>query len=133
VVWFVGKESNTERSFDDAEQLALLAYLLRGGALFVSGSDIAWDLDAQNWGREFFRVALKARYKGDDAPAASATGTRHSIFEDLTVTLDDGTGSAYLVDKPDFIEPADGAAPAMFYNVEDTGFSYEHTAAIQYA
>ena len=46
VDWYAGEESSADDSFDETEQSLVAAYLDGGGNLFVSGSEIGWDLGA---------------------------------------------------------------------------------------
>jgi hypothetical protein len=45
VVWATGEESTADESVSDAQQVQLEAYWLDGGALWVSGAEVFWDLD----------------------------------------------------------------------------------------
>lgn len=115
VIWIAGEESTVDDTFNGAEQIAVADYLLtHGGKLFVSGSEIAWDLDNQNNGRSFFNSALRADYVADDAGTYNATGVAGGIFEDLNLVFDDGS-EVYNVDFPDVISPRGGATSALTY------------------
>ncbi len=67
VVWVLGEESTQDETFDAAEQGLVSDYLDGGGALFVSGSEIGWDLD--NLGNatdaQFYADVLHAQYVDD--------------------------------------------------------------------
>ena len=73
VFWMLVNESTANSTFDAGEQTQLRAYLEQGGSLFVSGTEIGWDLDSSNNGRDFYRNYLKALYKGDNAGSGSVT------------------------------------------------------------
>jgi D-alanyl-D-alanine carboxypeptidase len=76
VVWSLGEESEAHESFSRAEQALVAAHLEAGGALFVSGSEIAWDL-AENGDagdRAFFDAWLGATYASDDGGGQLADG-----------------------------------------------------------
>ena len=61
-----GEEAERTSSFDAMEQWRVQAYLDGGGHLFVSGSEIGWDLDYRGNGVSFYNDYLKARsYWGD--------------------------------------------------------------------
>ena len=126
VVWILGEESSADDTFSPSEQTLVNAYLLSGGNLFVSGSEIGWDLDQLNNGRSFYNNTLKANYVADDANTYSAAGVVGSVFEGINLAFDDGT-QFYDVTFPDVIEPVQGAAAALQY-VGGTG----GTAAIQF-
>ncbi|MBX3432102.1 MAG: N-acetylmuramoyl-L-alanine amidase [Pirellulales bacterium] len=124
VVWFLGEESSADATFNAAEQAAVSAYLAAGGKLFVSGSEIGWDLDQLNNGRTFYNDVLRADFVADDANSYSVTGATGSIFAGLAAQFDNGN-LFYNVDFPDVITPLGGATAAFTYS---TG----GTAGIQY-
>ena len=69
VIWVLGEESTNDETFSVAEQGLVTDYLDAGGALFVSGAEIGWDLvelgDAGD--QAFFADVLGAEYLGDDS------------------------------------------------------------------
>jgi hypothetical protein len=76
VVWSLGEESEANESFSRDEQTLVAAYLDAGGALFVSGSEIAWDLaergDAGD--QAFFDARFGATFASDDGGGQLADG-----------------------------------------------------------
>lgn len=76
VVWSLGEESEANESFSRDEQTLVAAYLAAGGALFVSGSEIAWDLaergDADD--QAFFDASFGATFTNDDGGGQLADG-----------------------------------------------------------
>ena len=61
---------------------------------FISGSEIAWDLD-RTGGTTWVDTTLKASYVSDDANTFTVTGSSGSIFNGLgAVSFDDGTGTS---------------------------------------
>jgi hypothetical protein len=127
VIWILGEESTEDDTLDANEQVKVEQFLSGGGNLFLSGSEIAWDLDRENSGRTFFESTLKADYVADDANTHMVTGSSGSIFEGLAFSFDDGS-RFYDVDFPDVISPQPGAVAALNYNGGLGG-----TAAIQVA
>lgn len=115
VIWIGGTESTKDQSLSPAEQSALAAYLNGGGKLFISGAEIAWDLDNQNNGRSFYNNSLKADYVADDANTYTAGGVVGSIFEGLSLQFDNGS-VAFNIAFPDVIAPLGGATSALGYN-----------------
>ncbi len=126
VIWISGEESTADRTFDAAEQNRVETYLAGGGKLFVSGSEIGWDLDQQNNGRAFYNDTLRTQYVADDANTYQAQGLAGSLFEGLSLTFDDGD-QFYDVNFPDIISPAGGSTPQLRYAGGSGG-----TAAIAY-
>lgn len=114
VIWILGEESTQDHTFTSAEQALVTTFLNGGGNLFVSGSEIGWDLDAQNNGRTFFRNTLHGGYTGDDGNAQTANGTASELFDSIALTLDDSSIS-YDVDSPDILSTANGATALMTY------------------
>ena len=75
VVWITGEESVDDESFSLAEQEVLSDYLDGGGSLFVSGSEIGWDL--WEWGsytdQYFYQNYLQAEYIADSSYTGEVT------------------------------------------------------------
>jgi hypothetical protein len=118
VFWLLGDESTEHRTFTSAEQAKVKAYLEAGGNLFVSGSEVGWDLGRTHTRSEqgdlaFYQDYLKAQLVYDGtASMTAAQGIAGSIFEGLTVTI----GQTYPEDYPDDIQPISGASSALIYN-----------------
>ncbi|MCG3121252.1 MAG: hypothetical protein ALAOOOJD_04259 [bacterium] len=116
VFWLLGDESTTDETFSAAEQTRVRAYLQNGGNLFVSGSEVAWDLDTQAQGSSldeaFLHDYLKADYVADDANNLSVSGVAGSIFAGLNFAY--GT-SPYPEDYPDAINAFGGGAICLRY------------------
>ena len=117
VFWILGDESTDDETFNSDEQDIVAAYLRQGGNLFVSGSEIAWDLDykGSTADQEFFHNYLKAAYDQDDSKSYTATGNSATPFSDLTLHYDDGSHGVYEEDYPDAIKPEGNAKIALKY------------------
>lgn len=118
VFWQLGEESTLDETFDADEQAAVEGYLSGGGDLFVSGAELAWDLDwlGSAADRAFLRGLLRARYAADDAGTYQAAGAVGGIFSDLPlVAFDDGSHGSYDVEYADVLLPEPGAATALDY------------------
>jgi hypothetical protein len=140
VIWLSGEQSSGDGTFTAATQPKVTAYLNAGGKLFVSGSEIAWDLVAQGAGPSFFTSTLRGSYpadaggttynNSDDAGTYAAAGAAGSIFAGLSLAFDNGNSGTYNVDFPDKIFPAAGSGATTAINYSGgTGGS----AGIQYA
>ncbi len=72
--YILGEESTADETFSDSEQDVMENYLQQGGRLFVSGSEIAWDLDHKGSSTDklFIQNYLKASYSAD-APGGIAS------------------------------------------------------------
>ena len=89
VIWIAGDESTADETFNSTEQSAITAYLKQGGKLFVSGSEIGWDLDnkGSTQDKNFYNSILKADYKADDA----------AVFAEYVKKPSEGTTLVLLV------------------------------------
>ncbi len=133
VIWMLGDESTSDETFNQFEQERVISYLDNGGKLFVSGSEIGWDLDEKGGAadRSFYNAYLKADYY-DDAPNGSS-GTYYftepitgEIFDGISnISFDNGTHGTFDVDWPDAIKPINGSTGVLKYvNVNTTaGFA----------
>ena len=127
VDWILGEESSSDETLSEAERSALAAYLDDGGALFISGSELGWDLDDQGRDPAFYNTYLRADYAGDDAGTYEVAPVAGSIFDGLTSFRFDAPGE-YDADYPDQLTPLNGSAAALVYEGGAGG-----TAAVQYA
>lgn len=114
VIWILGEESTKDHTFDATEQAKVAKYVAGGGNLFVTGSEIAWDLDEKNNGRSFFQNTLKGKYVKDGADTYDVSGASGSIFDGLSFSIDNGS-QFYDVDSPDVISPQSTARAAIDY------------------
>jgi hypothetical protein len=115
VFWILGEESTADDTFDATEQALVEQFIAGGGNLFLSGAEIAWDLDQQNNGRTFFENTLQGNYVADDANTYNVTGAAGGIFAGLNFSFDNGA-LFYNVDFPDVINPQAGAQAALTYS-----------------
>ncbi|MCK4577850.1 MAG: T9SS type A sorting domain-containing protein [Candidatus Marinimicrobia bacterium] len=116
VFWSLGDESTADETFSDTEQALVIAYLRNGGRLFISGSEIAWDLDHMGAvaDKNFIHDYLKAGYLADDSDSYLATGAPGSIFEGLSINFDNGSHGVYEEDYPD-VFTANGSEQVLLY------------------
>jgi hypothetical protein len=113
-----------DHTFDPSEQNAVAAYLNSEGALFVSGSEIGWDLAHKGNGIDFYQNYLGADLTGDDAGTYIVTPTAEGIFVGLgPFDFRDN----YDADWPDQLAPRPGSISALEYAGGDGGI-----AAVQY-
>ena len=116
VDFLLGDERNLDETFSQAEQTRVAAYLKNGGRLFVSGSEIVWDLDSVGDDADalFCHDFLKMQYVAN-APN-SQTGIYYEV-EFLPGTFftpqanfffDNGTHGTFNVSKPDAVRAVNG-------------------------
>lgn len=115
VIWFLGDESTIDETFSSYEQNKVKDYLNAGGKLFVTGSEIGWDLDSKGSSvdKVFYHDYLKSNFISDGATGrAPARGISDSDFEGVTLHY----GEVYVEDYPDVIEATGGAFNILNYN-----------------
>ena len=140
VDWVLGEEGTATSSFTGAEQDLVKSYLENGGFLFVSGSEIGYDLSSQGSAtdNQFLQDYLKADYLSDAAGGQQGTysgyGVSNSLLDGISdITFDNGTQGTYDVDWPDGIKPVNGAEVCAKFNDVDyatrggMGISYTGT------
>jgi hypothetical protein len=96
------------------------AYLEGGGSLFVSGSEVGWDLGRTHALTEpgdmaFYNNYLKSSLFFDgNGSMINASGVAGTPFQGFTWTF----GQVFPEDYPDDIEPTAGATTLLHYNVQ---------------
>lgn len=129
VIWAAGQDSVEDEALSLAEQSALSLYLSQGGKLFISGSDIGFDLIGNGGGAAFMQNTLKAGYVSNDSNAFQVTAVADGILEGLgAFSFSPASGAPYEVLAPDAISARETAKPVLFYQGGGGG-----TAAIQYS
>src|SRR6185503_11318765 len=66
VIWMSGEESVADKTFDATEQSLVNSYLNAGGKLFVSGSEIGFELEGSGVAPAFYNGQLRADYQADN-------------------------------------------------------------------
>jgi len=127
VIWISADESTADETLSSAEQNLVKDFLEQGGCLFISGSEIGWDLGrttSSTADRQFYNNYLHAGYVGDDSGNMSVYGSAGSPLAGLTFQY--GTASAlYIEDYPDYITPVNGSAVCLEYgNSRKAGVYY---------
>jgi hypothetical protein len=144
VDWYVGRESYADDTFSrstDAnhplsEQAAVTNYLNAGGRMFISGTEIAWELDLDSWAAAlnnttveddaFLNDVLRTGYAEDDALTYNviSTSADGSPFNDVAnFTIDDGYQGGYHAKYPDVFLPVNSSVGVFEYNGGTGGFA----------
>lgn len=121
VLWECGNQSTADRTFNAAAQTKVTAFLAAGGHLFVSGSEIAWDLDRTSGpsaaDRNFIHNQLHASLNGDandNSGVHSFDPVAGSILSGKgTGGFDDASSGIYWVGFPDALTPTGLGASAL--------------------
>lgn len=123
VIWYVGRESWKDETFSYAEQVLIQNYLDSGGKLLVTGSEIGWDLAAQNIGNKhandlaFLQNYLRTQYAGDDAGTDNLLAGSGVLSGVGAFSLDNGLQGSYKNLFPDFYNPINGSTCVQQYSV----------------
>ncbi len=129
VNWILGEEAPEPLS--QTERNLLKSYLTSNRALLISGSEYAWDLEAQGRDPDFLHHYLYTGYVANDAGTRTVRPTGTGIFAGLADLHFDAPGE-YTVDSPDVLRPypGSGAEVALTYVGGTAGGG---AAAIQHA
>ena len=123
VDWMAGDKGHYDPAIDESNRMLLARYLEQGGRLFISGSNIGYDLYLKGTVDEklFYLSTLKA-FCRDDAPndlisqfytLEPAPG---SIFDGMdAISFDNGESGCYNVFNPDVLDPK---------NLSQAGFTF---------
>ncbi|MEO6183713.1 MAG: immunoglobulin domain-containing protein, partial [Verrucomicrobiota bacterium] len=133
VIWACGNETTGSETFSSAEQTKIIAFLAAGGNLFVSGADVANDLDRASGptaaDRAFLHNQLHASFSADNSASYDGTAAAGGIFAGRSsITVDNGTQGIYWVQTPDVLSPF---GPGVFAAINYSGGT-GGAAAIQY-
>ena len=125
VDWILGEESTGGQTLDATERNLVRAYTASDGALFISGSEIGYDLDHSGSDPGFYNSVLHADYVGDDAGTYDVSGNSGE-FAGLGRFHFHEAG-LYDPDYPDRLQPANGSIEVLRYEGGSGG-----AAAVQY-
>ncbi|MFC2088235.1 fibronectin type III domain-containing protein, partial [Calditrichota bacterium] len=124
VDWIIGDESTSDETFNFEEQEKVTNYLKNGGNLFITGSEIGWDLSYKGYtaDKQFYADYLKAQYIAD-APLGQSSNyyavesLNGEIFDGIApFNFDDGTNGTYNVDWPDAITTINDSKNCLLYS-----------------
>ena len=123
VYWLLGDESTEQETFNSKEQTLVKNYLENGGSLFVSGGEIAWDLDNKGTtdDKAFYHNYLKASYVSDNSNSKVIKSSSNQLFSGYSFNI----GQTTPVDYPDEIAPYGGSVLCLQYaNDKGAGVAY---------
>ena len=133
IIWFTGRDSNNGfNSLSQTEQAKVQNFLDSGGKLFISGQEIAYELDYKNYGDTFYKNYLKAVYSADDAGnSLTVSGVAGGIFNGISfgIDADNGVndGGAYDANYPDSIAANGGTLCLRYSSVYGAAVNYSGT------
>jgi hypothetical protein len=120
VFWMLGDEALDYETFSIGERTAIKSFLENGGKLFVSGSEIAYDLEgdvnSSNEDKEFLHNYLRAKFIANSSNYKVANGVEGTAFNGLVIPFGNtSAGSPYNEDSPDAIDTLNGSIPILKY------------------
>ncbi len=117
VMWNSGAESIEDSTLSSDEQTALTDYLDAAGGLFISGSDLGFDLIDQGNGAVFADTRLAITFVSDDAGTFNVNTSPGGIFSALgSFDFDPAAGARYEVYEPDVFGTSLGGEAALSYS-----------------
>ena len=124
MIYILGEESTADETFSDSEQDIIESYLKNGGNLFVSGAEIAWDLDYRGSSTDnaFCHNFLHMGYAQDAPNNTSGTYYRVNPVSALMYSdpgsfyFDNGSHGTYNVRYPDVVTPLNNAVKFLNYH-----------------
>lgn len=121
VIWFVADEAEKDETFSALEQQLIENYLINWrGRIFVSGANIAWDLDLDSdcysttvEDNEFFNTIVKADYVGKTGIPGTIQGMSNGWFDEIEISIDK---NVYPIDSLDVVSPISPATACLMYD-----------------
>lgn len=113
MIWFCGNDYSSTLTTTDQQKLT--SYLNGGGALFINGNDIGYDIHTD----PFYSNYLKANYIGDGP--YSITSTAFGMNSD-PISGDFTGGIGINTNYVDQIIPTGGASQIFYYNYNSTDY-----------
>jgi len=103
VIWAAGEESTADETLSATQQAAITAFVDAGGAFWISGAEVLWDLDAKGSSTDqaFCSDVLGATLASDDAGTDQASGA--GILAGLDLGFAESDGGAYPIEYPDVL------------------------------
>ncbi len=120
VIWILGDEALEYETFSAIEKTKVKEYLVNGGKLLVSGSEIAYDLEgdinSSADDKEYLNYYLKAKFISNSSNYKIANGVDGTGFNGLAIPFGNtSAGSPYNEDSPDAIDTLNGSMPILKY------------------
>ena len=114
ILWFLGEQSTENETFNHEEQEKITEFIENGGALFVSGAEIGWDLDHRGDAddKAFFHETLNAKYVSDKSGLYTFVGIDN--LSAISGFFDDGT-SVYQAEYADVLDPFDETGETILF------------------
>ncbi|HEX9971531.1 MAG TPA: T9SS type A sorting domain-containing protein [bacterium] len=125
--FIVGTDLYLTETVSPAEQALLKSYLQNGGNLFISGADIAFDLDSRGKGddQDFCYNYLKTKFFARSPLSQTSVYYQAEFLADWTertgpFSFNNGTHDTYNVSRPNAIKAINGGQPCLVFSTVDT-------------
>ncbi len=121
VIWIGGLQAEistadpvNDTALKTTTRTLLSTYLAGGGKLFMSGADIAWDLNRLGQ-TAFLNNVLQTRFVSEGSQTV-ASGSPGGIFEGINaISFGQGANAIYPVSFPDVLNTINGSVAALEY------------------
>lgn len=120
VIWFTGDKGEADKTLSAEEQTLIGSFLNDDGRLFISGANIAWNLDLDSdcystteADNAFLNNVLKADFGGRLALPIAVSGSAGGIFDRIELSL---TQDLLAMDSTDVIAVRSPAVSCFEYN-----------------
>ncbi len=120
VVWILGEESTADKTLDATERAKVQTFLESGGRLFISGTDLGYELQGTSAATSFFNSTLKASYVSNSSGSYQVAGAGGSIFNGITLSFAPGE-AMYNAESADVLAAAADSQLCASYTGSSTG------------
>lgn len=127
VIWAAGRQAEVyaddpvdNTSLSASERAVLETYLAAGGRIFITGAEVAYDLDRDSDPNDpeslFMHNWLKTMYVSDTAQTYNVIAVPGGPLQNVPpFSFDDGSGPSYNVEWPDRVGVTGGSVDALTY------------------
>jgi hypothetical protein len=116
VDWILGNESSEDATLTATEQSLLTTFLSNRRGVFITGSDLAYDLVGLSHGTAFCQNTLKVGYSTNDANTYQVSADPNGIFAGVSAfDFLPANGAPYDAYAPDIITARTGARRCVNY------------------
>ncbi len=114
-LWNLGTESAKDATLGGSERGAITSFLNGGGALFISGADLAYDLIDQGRAANYARNTFKIDFVANDVGTYGVEAAGGILGDVDPFDFDPGQGAPYIVYEPDELAVLTGGEAVLSY------------------
>lgn len=116
VLWIAGTDDNLDGTLNGSERTRVQDFLSAGGGLFISGSNIGYDLVGQSTAPTFLQNTLQCNYVQNSAGTFQVTSAASGILKDIgAFDFDPANGAPYRVADADVLSNRPNALVCLNY------------------